>query len=143
VYALFRTPAAWELLPGAGEALRELHGEGRRLGIISEMDGRLFDVLAAFGLESLFDPIVLSMRAGCSKRDGAIYAYALAHTPVPAGQCLHIGYHLEWDVEAARAAGLAVVRFDARERGGAPPDVPVARRWAEIPPLVRILEADR
>jgi len=50
VFELFRTPEAWELLPGARTALDALRAEGRRLGIISEMDGRLFDVLGAFDL---------------------------------------------------------------------------------------------
>lgn len=141
VFDLFRTTAAWDLLPGARPALEALRGEGRRLGIISDMDGRLLDVVAQLGMDGMFEPVVLSMRSGCSKRDGAIYPYALARTPVPAARCLHIGDSLEWDVEGARRAGLAVIHFDARNRGGTPPGVPAVRGWSEIQSRIRDLEA--
>jgi putative hydrolase of the HAD superfamily len=140
-FDLFRTTAAWDLLPGAREALVQLHAEGRRLGILSDMDGRLLDVLEHLGIREMFDPIVLSMRAGCSKRDGALFPYALARTPVPAAQCLHIGDSLEWDVDGARRAGMAVIHFDARQHGGAPPGVPAARHWSDVDRCIRSLEA--
>ncbi len=142
VFALFRSAAAWELLPGARPALGALRAEGRRLGIISEMDGRLLDVLAELDLAALFDPIALSMRCGCSKRDGTIYRFALERARLSAARCVHVGDSVEWDVEAARRTGIAAVHFDPRNRGGAPPGVPVARAWSEVPPAIATLERE-
>jgi putative hydrolase of the HAD superfamily len=125
VFELFRSAAPWELAPGVRETLAALRNDGRRLGIVSDMDGRLFDVLAAFELSDAFDPIALSTRAGVTKRDAALFRHALAVAGVPAAQAAHVGDNLRSDVEAARAAGLTPIHFVA---GGAldghVPDMP-------------------
>jgi putative hydrolase of the HAD superfamily len=140
VFEQFRTAAAWDLLPGARQALLQLQSEGRRLGIVSDMDGRLFDVLDELQLRTLFDPIVLSTRAGCSKRDGRLFPIALRMAGVPAERAAHVGDSLTSDVAGARAAGLAAIWFDP---GGAaaPPGVWTARGWSEVPLRLRELEA--
>jgi putative hydrolase of the HAD superfamily len=139
VFEIFRTTAAWDLLPGARDTLLALHREGRRLGIISDMDGRLLDVLEFLGLRRLFDPVVLSTRVGRCKRDGAIYAYALAAAGLLGEQAVHVGDSLRLDVLGARAAGMTPIYFQSQ--GDAPPGVAVVRSWPELPAVLRDLEA--
>lgn len=141
VFEIFRTTAAWDLLPGARETLLALRAGGRRLGIISDMDGRLIDVLEFLGLRRIFDPIVLSTQVGRSKRDGAIYAHALAAAGLLGEQAVHVGDNLRLDVLGAQAAGMTPIYFDADGNGDAPPGVAVVRSWAEIPAVLRNLEA--
>jgi putative hydrolase of the HAD superfamily len=140
VFEMFRTTAAWDLLPGARETLEALHRGGRRLGIVSDMDGRLADVLETLGLRRRFDPIVLSTREGASKRDGGLFDAALRRAGVAPGRAAHVGDGLQADVAGAGAAGITAIWFDARGDGGAPPGVPVVRSWPEIPGLLNELE---
>src|SRR5262245_21050957 len=131
VFDLFWTAAPWEILPGAREALAALRAEGRRLGIVSEMDGRLHEVLAAFGLAEQFDCIVLAPREGVSKLDGALFRVALARVGAVAAHTAHVGDSIDSDVAGARAAGITPIRLDAEVRS-VPPGAAVARAWSEV-----------
>jgi putative hydrolase of the HAD superfamily len=139
VFELFRSAAPWELLPGAREALVDLRTAGRRLGIVSDMDGRLHDVLAAFDVAALFECIALAPREGVSKQDGALFRVALARAQVAAAATAHVGDSLDSDVAGARAAGITAILFDPRSRP-VPAGLPVARRWSEVPALLQTLE---
>lgn len=140
VFEMFRTTAAWDLLPGARQALEALRAAGWRLGIVSDMDGRLVDVLAELGMREWFDPIVLSTRAGASKRDGALFPLALAAAEVAAERAAHIGDSLAADVAGARAAGITPIWLDVRGDSAAPIDVPTVRHWRDVPALLHDLE---
>jgi HAD superfamily hydrolase (TIGR01509 family) len=141
VFELFRTTDPWEILPGAREALSELRTEGRRLGIVSDIDGRVYDVLADFGLRELFEPIVLSSRTGRSKRDGGLFPLALEAAGVPPGRAVHVGDSLRADVLGAHAAGFAAIWFGGRPNEA--PGIPIARDWTEVVTRVRELESSR
>ncbi len=139
VFELFRTAAPWELLPGAREMLAALARDGRRLGIVSDMDGRLFDVLAAFELGGIFDPIALATRAGVTKRDGALFKYALAMAALPAAQVAHVGDNLHSDIEATRTAGITPIHFDPSATG-APRRVPTVTSLHDVRARLQQLE---
>jgi putative hydrolase of the HAD superfamily len=142
VFELFRTATPWELLPGAREALVGLRAEGRRLGIVSDMDGRLHDVLTALDLVALFDCIALAPREGVSKNDGALFCVALARVGVAATRTCHIGDSLGADVGGARAAGIAPILFEPGARPSAA-EQPVVGHWSDVPALLRALEGER
>jgi len=139
VFAHFATAAAWEILPGAHEVLVQLHGEGRTLGLVSEMDGRVHAVLADFALASLFDTVTLASHAHARKRDGGLFAAALAHAGADARSAVHLGDGLETDVEGARLAGITPILFDPGGRTQAP-GVRTVRAWHEVPAAVREVE---
>jgi putative hydrolase of the HAD superfamily len=141
VFAAFRTPRAWDLLPGTRETIEMLHAAGRRLAIVSDMDARLLDVLERLELRHRFEPIVLSTRSGCSKRDGTLFAVALEQARVPPERAAHVGDSLTSDVEAARARGIAPLWFAPAGDGAPPPGVPRIRSWTEIPAALNHLEA--
>jgi putative hydrolase of the HAD superfamily len=139
VFAHFATTAAWELLPGAREALVQLHGEGRTLGLVSEMDGRVHAVLADFALAPLFDTVTLASHAHAPKRDGGLFAAALARAGADPRSAVHLGDGLETDVEGARRAGITPILFDPPGRTQAP-GVRAIRAWRELPAAVREVE---
>jgi putative hydrolase of the HAD superfamily len=140
VFELFRTTKAWDLLPGVRDALDVLEQEGRRLGIVSDMDGRLLDVLDELGLRRRFDPIVLATRTGSSKRDASLFHAALAAARLEASRCVHIGDSLKSDVAAARALGITPLWFAYNTEHPAPPGVVAVRDWSEVPAVIRGLE---
>lgn len=139
VFEAFRHRDAWDLLPGAAEALQILRARGLRLGIISDIDSRLFDVLAGFGLQATFDFVCLSFRCGYQKPDVRLFHAALGLAGVPAAQAAHMGDSVRSDVQGALGAGMHAIHLDTTRNGGAPPGTHVVHRWSDLPALLERL----
>jgi putative hydrolase of the HAD superfamily len=114
VFEVFRTPEGWELFPDAVSTIERLRGRGYRLGIISNFDSRLDDLLPALGLASCFEQVVLSWRAGAAKPDRRIYTLACERMAVVPSRALHVGDSVTEDFEAALAAGLQAALLDRK-----------------------------
>ena len=121
--------------PDAAPALRELRSRGARLVVVSNWDVSLHQRLAETGLAPLVDGAVASAELGHAKPDRAIFEHALAIAGAAPEAALHAGDSLEADVQGARAAGMRAVLVARDGAPGAPPDVPVVRSLAELPPL--------
>lgn len=102
--------------PDAGPALRELREAGLRLVCVSNWDCSLPQVLDRVGLADLLDGVVVSAVAGAAKPDPAIFDPALEIARCAPAEALHVGDSGE-DVEAAEAAGIAVLRIDRSGSG--------------------------
>jgi len=63
VYSYYSEARAWRLAPGAVAALTKLRAAGVKLAVCSNFDTRLRPVLAALGVDRLFDAIVVSAGA--------------------------------------------------------------------------------
>jgi putative hydrolase of the HAD superfamily len=114
VFALFRGTEGWELYDDVVPTLAALKARGLRLGIISNFDSRLFDVLHAFDLHRYFDAIHISSREGAAKPDPAIFRAALTQNSLAPNAVLHIGDSLREDAEAAIAVGMRAVWLNRR-----------------------------
>lgn len=95
----------------AAPALRDLRGRGLRLICVSNWDCSLPEVLERTGLAPLLDGVVASATAGARKPAGAIFGPALELAGCGPHEALHVG-DSDVDVEAAEAAGIAVLRID-------------------------------
>jgi putative hydrolase of the HAD superfamily len=140
VFDLFRTAEGWELYDDALPTLETLASRGLRIGMISNFDSRLFDVLRAFGLERYFAGVHTSSRVGAAKPDAAIFRAALATHGLRPAEALHVGDSLRDDALGAAAAGMHAVWLDRRRRGSAA-DFPV--RVSRLDELPEILERRR
>ena len=138
LFEAFRGPECWQLFPDTPGSLERLRAHGFRLGIISNFDSRLYDVLASLKIDSLLDYIVISSRAGGAKPDRAIFRAALASARVKAAEALHVGDSLRVDVRGAQGAGLAAVLMDPQ---GKQPDVPDGWRIRSLSELCTLLGA--
>ncbi len=143
VFEAFRGREVWVLRPDTATMLAELRAQGRRLGIISDMDSRLFDVLRAFGLDATFDVVCLSFRCGYRKPDRRLFAAALHQAGAPAECAAHVGDSLGSDVQGALDAGLHAVHLDATRTGGTPPRAHVVHTLTQLPALLDRLDAGR
>ena len=56
--------------------------------------------LTRFGLENLFDEVLIEGEVGFGKPDPRIYRLALARLGLPADRVWMVGDNLEWDVRA-------------------------------------------
>ncbi|MGH9752448.1 MAG: HAD-IA family hydrolase [Blastocatellia bacterium] len=112
IFERFRGREFWRIYDDVAPALTELKRRGLKLGVISNFDSRLYDVLRACRLDHFFDSVHISARVGAAKPDPAIFQAALNYHSVEARRALHIGDSLREDVEGAMAAGINVVLLD-------------------------------
>ncbi len=112
LFETFRGVEAWELFPETLPTLEALKQRGLYLGIISNFDSRIFDVLSALGMERFFDSVTISSRAGSAKPAREIFMVALERAQVGAASALHVGDSLREDIEGAGAAGLKALLLD-------------------------------
>ena len=77
VYQVFADPASWTLYPEVVPTLKELRSRGLELGIVSNFDSRLFEVLRGLGIAELFDTVTISSLAHAAKPSPKIFELAL------------------------------------------------------------------
>jgi len=116
IFERFRGSELWRVYDDVAPALTKLKRRGFRLGVISNFDSRLYDVLRACSLDHFFDSVHVSTRVGAAKPDPAIFQAALNHYAVEERQAWHIGDSLREDVEGAMAAGVNAILLDRDDR---------------------------
>ncbi|MEO6726928.1 MAG: HAD-IA family hydrolase [Blastocatellia bacterium] len=112
VFERFRTGECWRVYDDVAPTLAELKQRGLRLGVISNFDSRLDDVLRACELEQFFDSVHISTRVGAAKPDPAIFQAALREHSIEPQQAIHVGDALREDIEGAKAVGIRAILLD-------------------------------
>jgi putative hydrolase of the HAD superfamily len=108
-----RISANWCMIrPGTREILHSL-GEQYRLGVISNADGRIAQVLEGCGIADCFQTIVDSGIVGQEKPHPAIFAAALRAIGSRPEQSLYVGDIYSVDYLGATAAGMRGILMDA------------------------------
>jgi putative hydrolase of the HAD superfamily len=131
VYTYFAGSEAWELYPETLATLQALEERGKELGIVSNFDSRLYEILVGLGIDRFFESVTLSSFAGAAKPSPQIFIRALAkHGAVPQ-EALHIGDSLKEDVHGARAAGIKPVHLQ-REGEACVSDVPTITNLYDV-----------
>lgn len=97
--------------PETREVLRSLQARGIPMGVLSNWDYQLPQVLQSLGLNTFFTFVLSSAEAGYEKPAPQFFARGLqeaqrAHPQLRASDCFYIGDHYEKDVLPARAAGM-------------------------------------
>ena len=99
--------AAWRLRPGSLEALSALRGRGCLLGVISNFDHRLPEVLHSLEIAGLFGSVTLPGTCRAAKPARRIFETALASLTLARDEACYVGDDATVDLEGARGAGLA------------------------------------
>jgi putative hydrolase of the HAD superfamily len=76
------------------------------LGVISNFDSRIYQVLEILGLREYFRTITISTEVGAAKPDALMFTMALQKHGCAAAQAWHVGDSYDEDFQAAKAAGL-------------------------------------
>src|SRR5712692_5237912 len=95
----------FELVPGAREALDNLHARGLALAVAANWDCSLHGHLERLGVDRLFSAVVTSAEAGAAKPDPAVLHVALERLGADPARAVHVGDE-DVDEQAARAAGM-------------------------------------
>jgi len=100
------------IMPDARVLIGDLNAAGVPLGIVSNSEGRMAELLAELGLAGCFTVTVDSGAAGVSKPDPRIFEIAARGLGLPLGELVHVGDSEAADVRGALAAGAYAIRFD-------------------------------
>jgi putative hydrolase of the HAD superfamily len=98
-------------VPGMIEIARDLRHAGVPIGIVSNSEGRLAELLEEMGWLEYFPVIADSGRLGIEKPARDIFLWAAGRLGIPIDRIVHVGDSLAADVEGALAAGMRAVWF--------------------------------
>jgi putative hydrolase of the HAD superfamily len=111
LFEVFRS-SAWAIFPETKDVLRTLKEKNYKLGIISNFDSRVYDVMNQLEIHEYFDTFVISSEAGHAKPDPNIFHLALKETVADPKECLHIGDNIHNDFHGPRALGIQALLLD-------------------------------
>ncbi len=132
---LFLETDNWHVFPEVLATLDALHERGLVVGAVSNWVWSLPELLHSLGLVDHFDFIAASARIGFEKPHPEIFRYALDRAEAAPGEVIHVGDHIDADVDGARAVGIGAVLIDRHHRYQAselPSDVPIITALDEL-----------
>ena len=106
LYAYFATSKPWYVYPEVLPTLTKWQKNGIKLGIISNFDTRIYQVIENLKLEKLFSTITISSIVGAAKPNSKIFSVALHKHNLKPKDAWHIGDSLKEDYDGAKAVGI-------------------------------------
>jgi putative hydrolase of the HAD superfamily len=116
LYEAFTDRTNYVLFDDVPAVLDRLSAEGRVIGLISNYEAWLDDLLADLGVRDAFAIRVISGIEGVEKPDPRIYRLALDRAGMPASDVAYVGDSPEFDVDPPAALGMFPVLIDRRDR---------------------------
>jgi HAD superfamily hydrolase (TIGR01549 family) len=129
---LWRKPIA-----GMFELAAELAEKQVPIGIISNSEGRLAELVHELGYGGLFPVIIDSGRVGVDKPNPRIFQLAAEALAVPLAEVVHVGDAWEADVLGARAASAAAIWYAPTDDRALPERVIACRNADELRQALR------
>lgn len=112
LWEAWRKGEALRLYPGAVDILERLRNAGVRLGIISNWDDTLPNVLERLGIADFFEVCVVSCEVGYEKPHARIFEIAAERLPVNGYQPWYVGDRIDKDVQGALSVGWRPILVD-------------------------------
>lgn len=116
LYERFTDLASYTLFPDVHSCLSRLKATGLMLGLVSNFEAWLEELLEALGVSGFFDVRVISGLEGVEKPDPRIFGVALDRAGLSAGEVVYVGDNPVFDTEPAEGLGMFGVLIDRRGR---------------------------
>lgn len=116
LYAEFTDLANYRLFDDVPPVLERLRDAGLELGVVSNFEAWLEQLLEELGVIEYFGVRVISGVEGIEKPDPRIFRLAMDRAGVGAEGSVYVGDNPEFDVAPAAAVGMFPVLIDRRER---------------------------
>jgi putative hydrolase of the HAD superfamily len=116
LYEHFARADAWRCEPKSAAVLASLSARGHLLGIASNFDGRLRDLVESLPALRPIRHLVVSSEIGWRKPASEFFVQTCRQAGAEAEQILYVGDDVVNDYEGARAAGLQALLFDPHRR---------------------------
>ena len=114
LYDRFRSLASYRLHPDAVPMLERLRTTDLTLGLISNFEDWLEQLLEELDVQRFFDVTVISGIEGVEKPEKRIFEIALERAGVEAAHSVYVGDNPIFDAQAAKDAGMVPVLIDRR-----------------------------
>jgi putative hydrolase of the HAD superfamily len=132
LWRVFGEPGSWRLYDDAVETLTELRRRGHRLGLLSNWDRRLRQIIGTSELCDHFEALIISDEVGAEKPSSAIFQTALDTLGVSPDRAVHIGDSFRDDYSGAQAMGIRPVLIDRDDDASVTNDVVRIRSLREL-----------
>jgi len=119
-------------IEGMFELVAELRARQVPVGIISNSEGHLAELVEELGQHALFVAVIDTGRVGVDKPDPRIFELAAKALGVPLSEIVHVGDAWEADVMGARAAGAQAIWYAPTDDRALPEGVVACRDAAEL-----------
>ena len=106
---LFMLVSSWHVFPDVMPALEGLRNRGLVIGAVSNWIWQLPELLHSLELVSHFDFVAASARVGYEKPHRGIFEHALAEANVRPEEAIHVGDHIDADVQGAMRSAVVKV----------------------------------
>jgi len=116
LYVAFTDLDHYALFDDVAPVLAALTASDLTLGVVSNYEPWLEELLEHLGVRDLFSVRVISGREGVEKPDPAIYQLALQRANVLPSEAVFVGDNPEFDTDPPSALGMATVLIDRRRR---------------------------
>lgn len=113
---ILSSPEGYAVFDDALPTLRRLRADGLRLGIVSNWEAWLPQLLERVGLAPLLDHVVVSGVCGVEKPDPRIFSLALREAGLRPEEVLYVGDDPAHDIGPALLAGITPVLLDRSRR---------------------------
>ena len=137
IYEAWGACQHFSLYEDVPDVVRELHGRGLTIGLISNTQRCLASFQSHFALDGLFAVTVSSAEHGYMKPHPSIFQAALARARTSVHESVMVGDSLGHDIEGARRIGMRAILVS---RTGipdtCPPDVPVITSLRQLPGII-------
>lgn len=112
---IYRTSDCYSHIDGGRDLVDKVRRAGKQIGVISNFDPSLIQVLNEVGLADKFDFILTSYDVGFQKPNKEIYNASLKISNVQPHEALHIGNMYALDYIGARNAGWSSLLITSNE----------------------------
>jgi putative hydrolase of the HAD superfamily len=111
LYAHFASGEPWVVYDDVPRSLQRWQDMGIELGVISNFDSRLHNVLQELKLGDFFQSVTISSEVGAAKPEATIFQKALEKHNCDPAAAWHVGDSWSEDIEGAKAVGMRAVRI--------------------------------
>ncbi len=109
LYDAFSDPTSWRLAEGAHDCLAQLRARGLRVGVLSNFDHRLPELLDFHGIAPFLDFCFRPGVSGFAKPAPEAFESVLSHLDLPPGSAVYVGDDVGEDGGAAARAGIRAI----------------------------------
>ena len=135
LFETFSSSASYKLFDDVLPTLNAIDEAGYRMGLISNFERWLEEMLVELDVGHHFEPAIISGIEGVEKPDPAIYELALEKAGVAPENAVHVGDSPGMDVEPAASIGIQGILIDRSDRYKESEHTRVTS-LEEIPPLL-------
>lgn len=137
LYETFSDPHNYRLFDDTLPAIDALKDRGLTLGVISNFETWLRDMLAHFDVLDRFDVVAISGELELEKPDPRIFEWAMREAGARPDVCLHVGDSPNFDAQPAHDLGMTGVLLDRHGRwADLGPPYPVVSTLGALPELI-------